>query len=188
VSFGLNVYAPEWPGELAKVWQDALSRHGLVVEVFPGFTVADWKGGFLPFKVIVKPNSFPAAQRYGGDPVLAGFEVDFQLEDPADLEEFAAEAPAEVAAVYRKSRVSAYFSTSMGRTVADLRLQCFAAATLAVASGGLVSDGQQGKDFLGDAAMQNAAREANAFDEHPVAESDWDLVPFPGWSALGGSP
>ena len=186
MSFGLSVYAPEWPGDLARVWQESLSRHGLVVEVFPGFSAAQWKGGFLPFRLVVTAGSFPAAERYGSEAVLAGFEVDFRSENSADLEEVAAEASPEAAAVYRKSRCSAYFSSSMGRTVADLRLQCFAAATLALASDGLVSDGQQGKDFLGDAAIQNAAREADAFDQQPINEQDWDLMPFPGWSALGG--
>jgi hypothetical protein len=187
VSFGLSVYAPEWPPDLGRVWQEALSRHGLVVEVLPGFSVPKWKGGFLPFRLVVRPGSFPAAERYGRDALLAGFEVGFQPEEAADLEDFAAEASPEAAAVYRNARCSAYLSTSMGRTVADLRVQCFAAATLALACGGLVSDGQQGMDFMGDGAIQNAVREADDFDERPISERDWDLVPFPGWGALGGA-
>jgi hypothetical protein len=184
MSFGLSVYAPAWPDDLAGVWRESLSRHGLLVEVFPGFSPARWKGGFLPFKLGVARASFSTADRYGDGAVLAGFEVDFQSESPADLEELATEAPPEVASVYRKSRHSAYLSTSMGKTVADLRLQCFAAATLAIASGGVVSDGQQGKDFVGEAAIQNAAREADEHEAHADNPRDWDLTPFPGWGSL----
>ena len=185
MSFDLTVYAPAWPDDPARVWQESLARHGLVVEVLPGFSPGRWRGGFLPFKLLVTPGSFAAAGRYGQEAVRAGFEIDFQVESPADLEAMASRASPMVAAVYRKSRQSAYLSTSMGRTVADLRLQCFAAATLAVASGGVVSDGQQGEAFVGDAAIQNAAREADAYEANAEDPRDWGLTPFPGWGPLG---
>lgn len=184
MSFGLSVYAPRFPDDLATVWQDSLLPHGLVVEVLPDFSPGAWRGGFLPFKVTVAPGAFKAADRYGRDSLLAGFEIAFRSENSADLEEFAAEASPEAAAIYRKSRHSAYLGSSMGRSVADLRLQCFAAATLAIAASGLVSDGQRGEDFLGEAAIQNAAREADEYESSSGAPEDWDLTPFPGWAAL----
>lgn len=72
----------------------------------------------------------------------------------------------------------------MGRTVADLRVQCFAAAALCQITGGVLFEGQQGKSFIGETAFAYAAREAEAFEQKPVSLGDWDLVPFPGWKVL----
>jgi len=185
VSFSLAVLAPTFSDDLGPRWSTELARHGLLVEFYPGFKPSTWRGGFLPFMVKVQSGAFPTAARYGSDPLLGGFELDFGRTDAEELAEVAAEeqVPA-VAALLESCRVEAVLSTSMGRTVLDLRLQSFAAATLAIVARGLVMDGQQGKSFVGAEAVANAARESDLFDAQPIHEADWDLVPFPGWQAL----
>jgi hypothetical protein len=184
LSFTLEVLAPSFPDDLGSRWPEALAKQGLSVEVYPRFRASTGGGRFLPFKLTVRAGAFPAAERYGPEPVLAGFELDFSSTGPGELEELAEGAEAELAGLLRSARAVAILRTAMGRTVADLRLQCFAAATLAKLCCGVVLDEQQGKYFFGSATLANASREAEAYEREPVPPEDWDLIAFPGWAAL----
>lgn len=64
----------------------------------------------------------------------------------------------------------------MGRNVAALRLQCFAAATLAQFG---VMDGQQGHALIGESSFTNAEREAEAFEAHPWTRRTGTSFRFP---------
>lgn len=184
VSYSVDVFAPFLPKDCGSTWREALTPHGLTVEVYPGFNAATWQGGCVPFRVVAVEGAFPAAHRYGQVPVVAGFEVAFLPVDADELNDLLSEAPAELRDRLRATTIAAHFRTAMGRTVADLRLQCFGAATLAEMTGGVLLDPQEGRYYSGRDALGYAARESEAFESNPVSPRDWELVAFPGWDAL----
>jgi len=183
MSFSLTVFAPAFPDPIVSPWREALSEHGLVVQIWPGFQPSQWTGGFLPFSVEVRPNSFPAANRYGTASLLAGFEIHFHDTDPDDMEKLVAEEHGDISTILRTARSEATLMTSRGRSALDLRLQSFAAATLATVAKGLVLDAQQGRCFRGLEAIANAKRESDRFDAQSDP-NDYYIAPFPGWTVL----
>lgn len=80
--------------------------------------------------------------------------------------------------MHRQCGYEARFSTDRGRTVADVRLQCFAAAALAAAGGGVMHDSRSGDFLVGDAAWRHAAREADRHEALARGPGDWFLEPF----------
>lgn len=181
MSFELLVAAPDLTEDLTPAWIAALADYGLECEFYPGFSLLNWRGGHLPASLrITRLDAFPAANRYGPMPILAGFELDISEFRPVGLRRMVPRRLSRFPAV--GSRVA--FRTATGRSVADLRLQCMAAATLTSITGGLYSDPQQGV-VLGPAdAISAAIREANGFEENPVTPDDWTLTVFTSWQAF----
>lgn len=173
--YALTVNLPHWPPDLGRLWQEALRPHGLIVEPTAHWNPAGHPGGRLTFRVAVTPGSFAAAVRYRDSPILAGFEAGFQRLSRADHALLLKECPAHVRAVYRRCPYEAHFSTDRGRTVADVRLQCFAAAALATATGGVLHDSRSGEFFVGDAAWRHAAHEAERHEALAFGPCDWFL-------------
>jgi hypothetical protein len=173
VSFSLEVFATVLPQDLWAGWADALAAQGLVVERHPGFLPERWRGGWVGFKVVVEEAS-SSKHRYPKSPIAAGFELDVgPNEEGADL---ARQAPASVASLISEARTVFHLSTPAARTVADLRLQCLAAATLASITRGAVYDPQQAAFFAGEAAVANARREIEQYEDNP--ESIWTFEHF----------
>jgi hypothetical protein len=75
----------------------------------------------------------------------------------------------------------------MGRSVAELRVQVFTAATLAQICGGQYADPQRDQVFAASRAIAIAREEADGFEEHPIHPEDWAIEPFPGWEPLLGN-
>jgi hypothetical protein len=176
MSFELSVFVPTPAEDILPAWRRELARHGLECEFFPGFSLRSWAGGHLPVRLTVSdPASFPQARRYGSEPLLAGFEIDITQAEASDL-------PDAVRSELGMLHVA--FRTAMGRSVADLRLQCIAAASLAGILGGLYFDPQQGVVLEPEQALKAALSEAAGFEEAPVNPADWQLTPFPGWPAV----
>jgi hypothetical protein len=168
VGFELTVVAETVPSDLRSRWQQALQEAGLTCEFHPSFHGADWPGGYLAIKVTgIAPDSFAEAWRYDASiPFICGFELEVSAADHAsDTRLFV-------------------FHTGSGRSVADLRLQWFGAATLALRTQGEVEDPQRGEVFGKDVALARAAREADEYEEKWAKPEDWDffrLKPDGGW-------
>lgn len=174
--YGLTVNVSQWPPDLGRLWRETLRPHGLIVETATECRPGAHRGGRLTFRLLVTPGSFPAAARYGDSPIQAGFDASFQRLSRADHALLSKECPARVRTVYRRCPCEAHFSTDRGRTVADFRLQCFAAAALTVACGGVMHDSRFGELFLGDAAWRHAAREADRHEAVACGPGDWFLA------------
>jgi hypothetical protein len=162
MGFDLIVMANRVPQDLPRAWEGALAQAGYGCTFDPSFKGVTWPGGFLPITIReIRSGLFPAAHKYGPLPFWCGFELDVRPAEP----------PQEKAG----SGEHYYFSlsTSMGRTVADLRLQCFAAATLAAITSGVVEDPQQDAAFEGEEALANAAREANEYETKWAKPDQW---------------
>jgi hypothetical protein len=186
--YGLTVNVPQWPPDLGRLWQETLPPHGLVVEQAGSCQPAVHSCGRLSFRLMVTPGSFPAAARYGDSPIQAGFDASFQRLGRHDHTLLSIECPARVRAVYRQCPYEAHFSTDGGRAVADVRLQCFAAAALAAATGGVLHDSRSGDFLVGDAAWRHAAREADRYEAKACDPSDWFLEPCDTDRRFAGSP
>jgi hypothetical protein len=139
MSFELVVEMKSDVTNLRQRWQDEISSHGFSVEILPSFEPATWQGGFLPIKLAAIPDKY----RFGLPQVIqiSGFEVDFGPE-------------------------SAHLRTAMGRTVAELILQCYGAACLAVITNGVYQDPQTGDSFEGASAIQRADWEIMAYQPY----------------------
>jgi hypothetical protein len=174
--YGLTVNVSQWPPDLGRLWRETLRPHGLVIEPAAECRPAVHSGGPLTFHLAVTPESFAAAGRYGNSPLLAGFEASFQRLSRVDHTLLSIECPAPVRLVYRRCPYEAHFSTDRGRTVADFRLQCFAAAALTVACGGVMHDSRSSEFFVGDAAWRHAAREADRYEANACDPGDWFLA------------
>jgi hypothetical protein len=177
MGFELSVIGRDATPSLVRRWQASLAAHGLLCEFHPDFEFGAGHSGFLPIKLTVAPGSFPLADRYGTEPVLCGFEFSdrpysytFYPDEPAR--------PPELVERLRQAVWLYHFWTGAGRTVADLRLQCFGAATLAELVGGVVDDPQQGLYFFGPSAVANAAREANEYEADWAQPQQWQLPKF----------
>jgi hypothetical protein len=161
VSFSLQVFAAEIPSELPSIWARALETHGLVASIQPRLSLPGWHGGWLAWRLLVKPEVAPG-RYYPEHSVAAGFELDVEPNEQGS--DFAVTAPEDVRQVVAAARYVLHFSTSASRTAADLRLQCMAAATLAGITAGVLYDPQQGAFYSGEAAIKNAKREAEAYE------------------------
>jgi hypothetical protein len=172
MSFSLEVFAVSGPDDLAARWLAALAQHGLVVDPPPGFRPSSWRGGWLPFTLRVTDAGPGAVARYPRHAVRAGFELDVAPYDGAS--DLAADAPEDVRGILGSATRVFSLTSPAGRTVADLRLQCWAAATLAAVTGGAVYDPQQGAFFTGAGAAANALREVEEY-EGQAADDAWKL-------------
>jgi hypothetical protein len=142
---------------LKELWQAAFGELGHNVEFHPSFDPVTWTGGFLPVKFTVLPNDQDDfAERYGEAPMVAGFELAL-------------------------TKTSATFRTSMGRTTADFRAQCLAAATLAMVTAGTYRDPQSGQKGTGSEAVVPACEQISEF-ESSASESEWSNSRFVEWN------
>jgi hypothetical protein len=135
-------------------WQQEFSSHGFCIEIHPSFVVDEWKGGFLPIKLVSMPEKY----LFGLPKVIqiSGFEVSFGSK-------------------------SAHFRSAMGRPLAELIIQCYCAASLAVITDGVYHDPQTGESFDGVSAIARADWEIMAYepyiDENARAQHEfttWD--------------
>ncbi len=173
MGFELTVVPDKVPPDLRSRWQQALQEAGLTCEFHPSFQGADWPGGYLAIKVTgIGPDSFAAAWRYDESmPFICGFELEVSAADDAGGN------------AGSDTRLFV-FRTGTGRSVADLRLQWFGAATLALLTEGEVEDPQRGELFRGGMALAQATREADEYEEKWAKPEDWDffrLKPDGGW-------
>jgi hypothetical protein len=139
MSFELVVKMRSGVKNLRERWQDEINSHGFVVEILPSFDPATWQGGFLPIKLVALPDKY----LFGLPKItqIAGFEVSFGPE-------------------------WAHFRTAMRRTLAELILQCYGAACLAVSTDGVYHDPQTGESFEGASAIQRADWEIMAYQPY----------------------
>jgi hypothetical protein len=124
---------------LRQHWQEEINSHGFCVEILPSFDPETWQGGFLPIKLVSMPDKY----LFGLPRVvqISGFEVSFGPE-------------------------SAYFRSAMGRSLAELILQCFGAASLALITNGIYHDPQTGESFEGAPALNRADGEIMAYEPY----------------------
>lgn len=120
-------------------WQEEINAHGFSIEILPSFNRESWQDRFLPIKLL----SMPAKYRFGLPDVvqISGFEVGFGPE-------------------------SAHFRSASGRPLAELVLQCYGAASLAVITDGVYHDPQTGESFEGAAAINRADWEILAYEPY----------------------
>jgi len=159
--FALTVNVAAWPLDFASLWREALRPHGMVVELASALRPEAHAAGPLTFRLAIRPGAFPRAEHFGDRPLLAGFDASFERLDPVDHDRLTAECPARVRRVYRQSPCEAHFMTDERHTAADVRLQCFAAAALAAAGGGVMHDSTSGDYLLGAEAFRHAALQAD---------------------------
>lgn len=135
---------------LRQQWQEEINSHGFSVEILPSLDPDTWQGGFLPIKLVAMPDKY----LFGLPKVvqISGFEVSFGPE-------------------------SAHFRSAMGRPVAELILQCYGAASLAVITDGVYHDLQTGESFEGPSAIKRADWEITAYepyiDQHARAQHEF---------------
>jgi hypothetical protein len=159
MSFELVVEMKSAVKDIRQRWQDEINSHGFSVEILPTFEPANWPGGYLPLKLIAMPDKY----LFGLPRVIqvSGFELDFGPE-------------------------SAHFRTATGRTIAELILQCFGAACLAIVTNGVYHDLQTGESFEGTTAIQRADWEIMAYqpymDQHARTQHS-----FTQWSDYEGA-
>jgi hypothetical protein len=153
VAFELVVEMKMSVKHLRQRWQEEINSHGFTVEILPAFDPVEWQGGFLPIKLVAMPDKY----LFGLPQIvqISGFEVSF-------------------------GRESAHFRSAMGRTLAELILQCYGAASLAVITNGVYHDPQAGESFEGVSAIKRAEWEIMAYvpyiDQHARAQhefTDW---------------
>lgn len=139
MAFELVVEMKAGVEDLRQRWQAEINSHGFSVEILPSFDPATWQGGFLPIKLVSLPDKY----LFGLPKIvqISGFEVSFGPE-------------------------SAHFRTAMGRTLAELILQCFGAASLAVITNGVYYDPQTGESFEGVSAINRADWEIKAYEPY----------------------
>jgi hypothetical protein len=150
VAFELVVEMKANVKNLRQRWQAEINSHGFSVEILPSFDPDTWKGGFLPIKLVSMPDKY----LFGLPKVvqISGFEVSLVSE-------------------------SAHFRSAMGRPLAELILQCYGAASLAVITGGIYHDPQTGESFEGASAINRADWEIMAYepyiDHHARAQHEF---------------
>jgi len=120
-------------------WQEEINSHGFSVEILPSFDPDTWQGGFLPFKLVAIPDKY--LFELSKMVQISGFEVSFASE-------------------------SAHFRSAMGRPLAELILQCYGAACLAVITNGIYHDLQTGESFEGELAITRADWEIMAYQPY----------------------
>ena len=154
MAFELVVEIRKRVSNLRHRWQEEINSYGFSVEILPRFEPDTWQGGFLPIKLVAMPDKY----LFGLPKVIqvSGFEVSF-------------------------TPVSAHFRSAAGRPLAEVILQCYGAACLAVISDGAFHDLQTNESFEGDSAIARADWEIMEYepyiDEHARVQHE-----FTNWS------
>lgn len=139
MAFELVVEMKSSVRELRQRWEQEINSHGFLVEILPSFERETWQGGFLPIKLAALRDKY----QFGFPKVvqISGCEVSF-------------------------GRESAHFRTAMGRPLAELILQCYGAASLAVITNGVYHDLQTSESFEGASAIHRADLEIMAYEPY----------------------
>jgi hypothetical protein len=180
--YALTVNVTAWPPDIARLWREALRPHGMVAELAARFQPEAHAGGPLTFRLAIATDVFGGAGEFGDPPLRAGFDASFERLDPVDHDRLTAECPARVRGVYRRSPCEAHFVTDERHTAIDIRLQCFAAAALAVAGDGVMHDSTPGDYVLGAEAFRHDALQADRHEARvclPVARYDRAMIKNP---------
>ena len=177
MSFELYAFVDKFPVEIITNWKQKLIDVGLVCEFHPDFQSIDtWSGGILPIKV---KFSEKYADRYGLKEFLA--EIELYVED--DLSEYEwilqeGSLPEPVKHRLAQSKKMAFFSTSTGRNMVDLHLQCFAAAALVFLCDGVLYNPQSEGARVGNDVFEGAQHEIEAYEP---SKSDLQFRYFQSW-------
>lgn len=139
---------------LRERWQAEINSHGFSIEILPSFDPDSWEGDFLPIKLSAMPDKY--LFRMPKVIQISGFEISFGPE-------------------------SAHFRSAMGRPLAELILQCYGAATLAVITHGICYDLQTNASFQGASAIERADWEICAYEPY-LDQSAKVQRPFTKWS------
>jgi hypothetical protein len=139
MSFDLVVEMKKRVKGLREQWQEEINTHGFSVEILPSFDPEIWQGGFLPIKLVSMPDKYLFGMPKAVQ--ISGFEVSFSPE-------------------------SAHFRSAMRRPLAELILQCYGAASLAVITDGVYHDPQTGESFEGASAIERADWEVMAYEPY----------------------
>ena len=129
MAFELIVSLPPDTSDLVPRLESQLQQTGIVAEIYPSFDLATWGGGCVPIRLCSLPTRY-----------LFGL---------AQVEQI-------VAIEFYRGNCEVTLRTAMGRTIAELILQCHLAAALAVITGGKLFDPQEGEEFTGQAAVNRA--------------------------------
>ena len=118
--------------------ENEFSKLGFKLELCPDFELKTWEGGFLPIKLIELPQQylFNLSQIIQ----ISGFELYYEDQH-------------------------ASLRTAMGRTIAELILQCYFAAIMTYLSEGTYIDPQTGNAFEGKDALKRAHEEIMEYEE-----------------------
>ncbi len=165
MSVDLTVYMQGLPDDLGSKWARAMAEWGM--ECKPASNcLTEGDIGFVPW--ICVESSQDASE--DAKPVRdRAFEAGFELSvGPFDSKAYLVELQAghngqddqAVIEAIRLARIEARFRTSSSRSPADLQLQWFAAATLAILADGVLEDPQAGRRYVGRAALLEAARQS----------------------------
>ena len=180
MSIQISVYAEALPEDLEVRWREALAQHGFQLELYPGFAVSSWQGGFVPMSLRM-PESLAAAERYGTDPILTGCELDIALVEPSEHDP--AGLPPVVASLLSIAQVGVHFRSATGRTVAEFRALVLSAGAVAYATDGALVDGQDEAYHVGENALSYAIEAADRYEAMPdLRDEEWRLDPFNSWA------
>ena len=189
MSFDLFVFVPQLPIDLAHRWEQALLECGLHCTFYPGYHPSTWHDAFAPVRVAVLAQAFPAAAVYGSRPLLTDIELDdmdVTEGEFADIKISALEdVPVHLRFALEQATRCIHLHSSAGRTLLQFRLQCCAAATLAVMTEGVLLDLQQGGYLSGQDALEHAKQVADDYEQRAEPD-DWKLTVFRDWSAWDG--
>jgi hypothetical protein len=177
MSFDLFVFAPALPDDVSARWQQELALTGLMCEFPPGFDARIWPGGMVPIKLELALQSLPVEERHASKPFLAAFGLYVRDFTEARME---SKEP-DVVSRLRGARKEFFFTTAAKRTIADLRVQWFAASTLTASCDGVLFDPQRPQYVVGRQAIAHASSEtASSKFEERLGE----IPAFPGWDKI----
>jgi hypothetical protein len=140
MSIDNDVYVVRIPKDLRTRWQTALAAHGILCSFRPDFDVATWGGSDFITKMQIQPDAFAGAERYGEKPFVTGCGLDLWHAPEFDdaREDLLDGCPQRFQSKLQKATFQFFFYTSAGRTPAQYRFQVYAAATLALVTGGVL--------------------------------------------------
>jgi hypothetical protein len=177
--YALTVNVAAWPRDFARLWREALRSHGMLAELVVPFRPEAHAGGPLTFRLAIATDAVRREEVSGDRSRLAGFDASFEQLDPVDHRRLAAECPARVRGVYRRSPCEAHFVTDERHNAIDVWLQCFAAAALAASGDGVMHESTSGDYVLGAEAFRHAAIQAGRHEARgglPAARYDRVMI------------
>lgn len=185
-SFDLNVYIPKPDSNFEEKWIAEFKKYGLEVEIHPGFDINNQQG-FLPFKLIVqKNNKYVKSKHYHNKVILTGYELDVSKFDSEDYfsyfeEDELKKLSQEYKDKLKKCELNLFFSVNPSQNTSEYRIAWFTAATLTKLYNGVLSDPQQGVDYIGQEAINKAIELSDKF-ENSIPDNQWKLYDFKKWN------
>jgi hypothetical protein len=188
MSIDLDVFVVRIPKDLRSRWQEAFAEQGMICEFRPDFDPATWTAEDFVARMQVRRNGFPGAKRYGTEPFVTGCGMHLWRTPEFDEErdDLLTRCPKAMRAKLKKAEQKYFFTTSAGRSIDAIRFQFFAAATLALVTGGLFYSPQTALFNTGAEAVELAVRETTDWEEKNAASlkpgTGWKLRPFRTWA------